>query len=85
MNLCDKLEYYSVREESILHYFTRCGILGSVDPAAVIDNLLSEGLHVNPLDQDRHIPQLEAYESWWHRSLNELLSSFDRFCSSTPR
>ncbi len=59
-----KKSYFSVREETIVSYFTRCGIVGDTSPEEIVENLLSEGLHPNPKFTQFHIEQLEAYEGW---------------------
>jgi hypothetical protein len=56
--------YYSVSENSIVSFFTHCGILGDKNPEEVMNNLLSEGLCPNKKFRELHTQQIEAYEAW---------------------
>lgn len=56
--------YYGGKEESIINYFHKCGILGNEDPEEIAKKLLGESIYGSPKFQEEHEEQIEAYHNW---------------------
>lgn len=56
--------YYGGKEESIVHYFSRCGILGNREPNELAVKLLGEGIYPAPKFKDLHNQQIVEFNQW---------------------
>jgi hypothetical protein len=56
--------YFNGKEDSIINYFFRCGILGDEDPKEIGRRLLSEGFYPSSKFTEVHDRQLREYNNW---------------------
>jgi len=75
--------YYSEKEESIVKYFEKCGILGNEEPEIVINRLINEGLYPRKRFKNLHKHQLETYVDWkWggKKTTKDVLGTRFKYC-----
>ncbi len=68
--------YFNGKEDSIINYFLRCGILGNQEPSEIANKLLGEGYYPSPKFDAFHEQQRSAYNNWKLEPDSEEESSF---------